>query len=135
MAFQLLKNAKFVINSVDLSNRVKQVALSYGAAALDNTAMGNNTKTNVGGLFDWSVSVDLYQDFAAGETDVTLFSLIGTVVAIQINPTNAANSVTNPAYTGNALVESYEPVSGSVGQLAMVKLTLKAAGDLSRATS
>jgi hypothetical protein len=131
----LLKNAKFVIDSVDLSDHVKQVGITYSAAALDNTAMGDNTKTSLGGLFDWPVSLDLYQDYGADSVDATLFPLVGTVVALQINPVNAANGASNPAYEGNVLVESYEPVSGSVGQLAMTKVSLKPAGDLSRVTA
>lgn len=131
----LLKNAKFLINSVDLSDHVKQIGITYSAAALDSTAMGDNTKKNTGGLFDWPVTLDLYQDYGSGSVDATLFPLVGTVVTIQINPDNAANSATNPAYEGSVLVESYEPVSGSVGQLAMTKLSLKPAGDLSRATA
>lgn len=135
MSKLVLKNAKFLLNAVDLSAEVQSVGIVYSAAALDNTAMGQNTKTNLGGLFDWPVSLELYQDYGASLVDATLFPIVGTVVAVEIRPDAGARSATNPGFTGNVLVESYEPVSGQVGQMAMTKVSLKPAGDLARQTS
>ena len=135
MAGIVLDNAQVILNSVDLSNHVKQVQITYKAAALDNTAMGDTTKTSMGGLLDWTMSIDFYQDFTLAEVDATIFPLIGTTCVIDVKAVNGARSSTNPSFTGTCLVESYEPLSGSVGQEAMTKVSLVAAGPLSRATS
>ncbi|MGA9851841.1 MAG: radical SAM protein [Gammaproteobacteria bacterium] len=131
----VLDNAQVLIDSVDLSAYVKQVSISYKAGALDNTAMGDTTKSSMGGLLDWSMSIDFFQDFGSETVDATLFPLIGTTTTIDVKAVSGARSATNPSFTGTCLVESYEPLSGSVGQEAMTKLSLVAAGDLSRATS
>jgi hypothetical protein len=135
MAKIVLKNAYLSIAANTLSGDVKQVGITYSAQALDNTSMGENTKTSQGGLFDWPVTLELFQDWTAAALDSILFPLVGTVVAIEIRPDAGARSTSNPAYTGNALLESYEPISGSVGQMAMTKISLKPAGDLSRLTA
>lgn len=135
MAKTVLKNAYINIASNDLSAQVKQVGLTYSAAALDSTAMGDNTKKNTGGLFDWPFTLDLYQDWAASGLDSILFPLIGTVVTVVINPNGSTTGTSNPKFSGSALLESYEPVSGTVGQMAMTKVSFKPAGDLARATS
>ncbi|MDE2103670.1 MAG: radical SAM protein [Patescibacteria group bacterium] len=120
----VLKNAQVILNAVDLSNRVKQVSITYKSTPLDNTAMGNNTKSSMGGLLEWAMSIDFFQDFTAAEVDATLFPLIGTTCTIDVKPVNGARSATNPSYYATALVESYEPIAGSVGQEAMSKVSL-----------
>ena len=135
MAKVLLKNAHVVIASNDISAQTKQVGITYSAQALDSTAMGDNTKKNAAGLFDWPVTLDLYQDWGVAGLDSILFPLVGTVVTVSVNPNGAGNSTSNPQFSGSALLESYEPISGQVGQLAMTKVSFKPAGDLARATS
>ena len=124
MSAIVLKNAQVILNAVDLSNHVKQVTITYKSTALDNTAMGNNTKSSMGGLLEWSMSIDFFQDFSAAEVDATVFPLIGTTCTIDVKPVNGARSSTNPSYYGTCLVESYEPIAGSVGQEAMTKVAL-----------
>lgn len=135
MATHVLTDAALTINSVDLSDWCKRAELNYEADAVDETAMGDTTKTHIGGLKGWDLSCDLMQDYAASAPDVSLFSLIGTVVAIKLKATSASNSSTNPEYQGNALITGYAPVGGSVGELHMTRLTAVSAGALTRATS
>ena len=98
--------------------------------------MSANSKQRIAGLKDWSVDVELNQDFAAASVDATLFPLVGAAAfAIEIRPDAGAVSATNPKFTGNALLESYPPISGSVGELATVSITLQGDGDLTRATA
>ena len=135
MATLMLNDAVITVDGTDLSDWVKQVRIDYGAASLDETAMGDTTKINKGGLKEWSGQIDFMQDYAASAVDVTLFSLIGTVVTITGKPTSAAVGATNPNYTGSALLTGYPPLSGSVGELAMTSLSFVSAGDLSRAVT
>lgn len=132
----VLKNAYVVINSVNLSSYVRSVTINYGAEMLEKTAMSANSKQRIAGLKDWSVDIEFNQDFAAATVDATLFPLVGAAAfPIEIRPDAGAVSATNPKYTGNALLESYPPISGSVGELATVSITLQGDGDLTRATA
>ena len=135
MTQKVLKNAKVLLAGNDVSTDVTQVTITYSAQALDNTAMGQNSKTSLGGLFDWPVTLELFQDYSAAGLDSILFPLIGTVITVEIRPDAGARSTSNPAFTGSALLESYEPITGQVGQMTKTKISLKPASDLARQTS
>jgi hypothetical protein len=135
VATLVLNDAVVTVNGTDLSDWVKAVRIDYEAEAHDDTVMGDNTKSSKGGLKQWSGQIDFLQDYAASAPDVTIFSIIGTVVTIAGKPTSSAVGATNPNYTGSALLLGYAPLSGNVGQLAETSLKFTSAGDLSRATS
>lgn len=135
MAEFVYTNAFLSIGGVDLSDHVRQASLSYNAEMQDKTAMGDLTRTRLGGLKDWSLEINFNQDFAASNVDATLFPLVGTSVAIILRPDAAAVSATNPNFTGSAILESYAPLGGNVGDMAETPVTLQADGTLTRATS
>jgi len=54
---------------------------------------------------------------------------------VVIKPTSTAVSASNPTYTFNALVTSYTPISGSVGDLSTFSVTWPVAGTVARATA
>lgn len=135
MAQFVLTDASVVLNSVDLSNRVKSVTINYSADMQEDTAMGDSTHTMLGGLKNWSVDLEFNQDFAASNVDATLFPLVGTTFTVAIKPTSGAVSATNPNYNGTGILESYPPLGGSVGDLATTSITINAASDLARSTS
>jgi hypothetical protein len=134
--------AKFVatdynisIGGDDLSTSLAAVTLDITVEEQDTTAFGNTARTRIGGLQDGSVSLDFHQDFAADSIDATLFPLLGTSVEIIILPTDAAVGATNPSYTFNALVTSYQPFASSVGDLATLSISWPVTGPVVRATS
>ena len=131
----MLYDAYFVLNSVNLSANVKSIRLPYGVESLDDTAMGDTTRTHLGGLKTWSIEVDLLQDYASSSTDQTLNALVGSTYAFEIRPTSGSVSATNPKWTGTALVKDYQPIGGTVGELHMTRLVLESASALTRATS
>lgn len=119
------------INGVDLSDHVRSLTLNYEAEILDDTAMGTSgTRSAKPGLKNWTLSVDFYQDFAVGSVDATLFPLIGAAAfPVRVRPVKAsAISTTNPEYQGNAVLESYPPLTGEVGALAMATASFRAGG-------
>jgi hypothetical protein len=122
------------LNSKDLSPFVKSVTINYAAEMLDETAMGDTTRINLGGLKNWSIDVEFIQDFGSTPApDVDLFSLVGTTFACVIRPVkSSAKSATNPEYTGTGILESYNPIGNGVGELAMAPITIQSAGTLSR---
>ncbi len=136
MANRVITNAYVLINSVDLSTSVRQVTLNYSAEQQDDTAMGDSARSRIPGLKDWSLDIEFFQDYAASKVDATLFSLIGAApFAIEIRGDSGSVSATNPKYTGNATLESYQPVAGTVGENQMAPVRLMGVGTLTRATS
>lgn len=135
MATFVMNDAFISINSVDLSDHVKRVTLNYESETADDTHMSDNTRIMQGGLKNWGLEVEFSQDFASGEVDATLFSLVGTTTTIIVRPTSDAVSATNPNFTGTALLTDYPPLAGSIGEHAQTTASFVAAGDLSRATS
>ena len=135
MAQLILEDAFVSVDGNDISSSVKSVTVNISAEMQDDTTMGDDTKSNKGGLKNWSAEVELLQDFASGQLDSILFPLVGTTVAVIFRPTSAAVSASNPNYTGNGTVESYPPLGGTVGDLASTTISIQPAGTLSRATS
>lgn len=129
-------NDAFVsIGGTDLSDWVMSVTLPRGVESLDETAMGDTTRKNKGGLKTWNVEVEFKQDFAAGGPDATLDPLVGTTATIIVRPTSAAVSATNPNYTGTGLITNYQPFGNSVGDLATCSVSIESAGTMTRATA
>lgn len=112
-----------VVNSVDLSNHVRQIRVSQNAEDLDATAMGAVSRTHVPGLRDDRIETTLFQDHASGSVDATLSALVGngTGVTVTVKPTSAAVSTTNPKYEGTMILLDYQPADVEVGNLSQIQ--------------
>ena len=136
MATFLSNDAYVSIGGVDLSDHCIQAGVTYEAEALDDSAMGDSTRSNFGGLKNWSMSVELFSDFATGSVDLTIQPIVGSTTTCTIRAVSTGGvSATSPNYTGLGFIQSYNPIAGSVGDMAKVSVNILAAGDLSRATS
>ena len=131
----VLTNALVLLNGVDLSDHVKQVSVNYSADEVDSTTMGVGAKSRLGGLKDWTLDVTFAQDYALASVDATLFPLVGTTFTVEVRPTGAARSATNPSYLGTGILGTYTPMSQAVGALneATVKISCANGVALSRA--
>lgn len=126
MATEILKDAFVSINAVDLSDHVRQVAIDYSGEVHDITIMGDAGRRRLGGLKDWSMTVEMFQDFAAAEVDATVFGLVGVQTAIKVRKSKTdAISTTNPEYQGNGILESYPILGNQVGDPATVSMTFR----------
>lgn len=138
MATEVITDAFVEYDSVDLSEFVTSVTLSYEAETQDDTAMGDDTRSNLGGLKNWSAEVEFNQDFAAGGPDATLFSKVGSIATLTIRKSSAAVGSTNPSYSGDALLASYPPFGNTVGEKMTTSASFVPGGasnTLARATS
>lgn len=136
MATMVFTDCYVLINAVNISDHVKSASLSYSAAMLDDTVMTKTTKSNKPGLLEWGLEVEVLNDYAAASIDATMFALVGaSAFAVEVRPTSGARSTSNPGYTGNAVLASYDPLSAKIGELATAKISMKCAGALSRQTS
>lgn len=139
MAKTILRNASVVVNSVDLSNHVRQVTITETWDQVDVTAMGDSAKSYLLGLADATIAVEFYQDFAAASVDVTLAGLAGsnTPFPVVVKADAGAVSATNPTYTMQAVLPQYSPVAGQVGAASLMTVTFHNASNtgIVRATS
>ena len=131
----MLNNASVTINSVDLSTYVTSITLSQSADSLEDTAMGDTSRSYIGGLKSGSVDIEFNADFAAAKTEATIFPLVGTSTAVVVKPVAASVSATNPSYTFNAIVTEWDTLNGSVGEIATHSVSWPITGAITKATS
>jgi hypothetical protein len=117
MAIFTLVDAYVSINGVTLSDHAKSVTVEDTRDQVDITAFGATSKAYTKGLGDAKITVEFYQDFAAGKVHATLQPLLGstTPVTIEVRPTSAARSTTNPAALMSGLLFTYNALAGSIG--------------------
>jgi hypothetical protein len=97
-------------------------ARKFGGAAV--TSLQNN-----------SIEVELFQSYAASETEATVFDLVGVTTTLIVAPASGTATATNPIYTlTGCYLESHTPINASLGELSTITLTF-AGGDLTKATS
>ena len=134
MAQIVLKDASISIGGVELADRSNSVEVNYEIESVEVTAFGGN-RSFVGGLQNNTCTVELMQDFAATETEATIFPLVGTQLTLIFKPTSDAVGADNPSYTiTGAYLASHTPIAAAVGELAMTSLTFTG-GTLVKATS
>jgi hypothetical protein len=99
MAITVMTNAQVFVNGVDLSDHASKVTVEDTRDTVDVTAFGATSKAIQKGLGDAKITVDFFQDFAAGKVHATLSPLIAstTPFAVEVRPVNGARSTTNPA--------------------------------------
>jgi hypothetical protein len=140
MARIVLTNVDVEIAGVNLSDHIASVSLSSTWDAVETTAFGGGNvpaaaRTRQAGLVDNAVTLEFHQDFAPGEVEATIYPLLGTVVAIKVQPVNAAITVDSPQYTFSALLSEWTPVNGAVGELATASVTWPISGAIAKATA
>ncbi len=137
MAVYAATDHKITVNGTNLSNVLQSVSLDLSSDELETTAFGGGWRTRVAGLKSGSVTLNFFQDFAAGAVDATLYPLYsgGSYATVVITPTSTAVSATNPAYTAVCLVSQYQPFASSVGDIATLSVTWQTSGTVSRATA
>ena len=138
MAHKVFTDPHFTHNAVDLSADVLGMALDYEADEVDDAAGADTTHIMLPDtLLDYTLTVELAQDFRASGPDVTLFPDVGKSRTIVIRDDKSAGvSATNPNYTGSMILKSYPPFTGvKVGEKNVTTIVYRPGGALSRATS
>lgn len=120
-----LTNPHVTIATVDLGDQCRSATLRVGFDSLESTAFGDTGRRFVKGLEDVELTLTLYNSFGTGEVENTLWSVVGAgTTTIVVKATNATESATNPHYTiTNAMLASFTPINGSVGELSTVDVT------------
>ena len=123
-----LSNPNVTINSVVLQDQCTSATVNYVYEQLETTAFGDTARkygaSTVTSLQNNSIEVELYQSYAASETEATIFGLVGIQTTIVIKPTSAAVGATNPSYTlTNCYLSAHTPINASLGELSTITLT------------
>lgn len=135
MATVVYRNAYFWLNGIDYSADMAELGLDYGAEMLDETAMGDDTRINKGGLKTWKITGKAHQDFASAHVGANFHALVGTTTCFELRPLNSCSTQINPSYTGIGILENAPPVAGGVGSLLDMSFAINSAGSLTRASS
>lgn len=132
----VIKNATVKINNVDMSEFIKQVTVHKEYADVDATGMrSDGAMEHLPGLRNDSFALVAKTSFAAAALHATIEALFeaGDEFPVEVVPTDNAVSVTNPSFTGNCILLTYEPVAGAIGALATTPLTLPCNGRIAAA--
>ena len=134
-----LSNPVVTINSVALTDQCTSATVNYVYEQLETTSFGDTARKFGGAaitsLQNNTIEVELYQSYAASETEATIFGLVGIQTTIIVAPASGIASATNPIFTGTGMyLESHTPINASLGELSTVTLVF-AGGNLVKATS
>ena len=137
-----LSNPALTINAVDLTDQAASATLTFAFDQLETTAFGQTARvfgaSTVTSLQNNTFEVELFQSYAATETEASIYGLVGIQTDIEISPSAAGlatPSATAPKYTlTGAYLASHTPISATLGELSTITLTFTG-GTLTKATS
>jgi hypothetical protein len=138
MAKLILKDCQVIVNGVNLSDHASSVEIEATKDDVETTSFAGSGKEVKAGLQDTTITVTFQQDFAASNVDATLWPLWNneTEFTVEVRPTVAAASSTNPKYTATCVLLEYSPLDGDVGELSETEVEFATQrGTLTRATS
>ena len=123
-----LSNPSLTINAVDLQDQCTSATVNYVLEQLETTSFGDTARkygaSTVTSLQNNSVEVELYQSYAASETEATIYGLVGIQTTLVLKATSAAVGATNPSYTlTGAYLSAHTPINASLGELSTITLT------------
>lgn len=119
-----LSNPVVTINAVDLTDQVTSAVLTRVIESLESTAFGSTSRVYTSGLENSTLTVTLYNSYAATETYATLKALVGTQLVVKVKPSTGATSATNPEHTlTNTYLETLPLVNGQLGALDTIDIT------------
>ena len=127
MAKVILTDAFIEIDGVELSDHANEVSITSEKDEHDVTGFGASSKEIALGLGDGTIAITLFQDFATGSVDDTLYDIhqTGEAVEVVVRPTSAAAGASNPEYRMSGVLPSYTPLSGSVGEPSTIEASFR----------
>ena len=134
-----LSNPVITIGSVALTDQCTSATVNYVYEQLETTSFGDTARkygaSTITSLQNNSIEVELYQSYAATETEATIYGLVGIITNVIVAPASGAASATNPIYTlTGCYLESHTPINASLGELSTITLTF-AGGVLTKAVA
>ena len=133
----IYKNAKFTVGGTDISTHIRRLAFNRSAETVDDTAMGDDTRTNAGSLEVWGFEGECNQAYSSGSPDAVFATNVGESVSIVFRHTSTSTGLatSNPKYSGSGVVSAYTPADGSVGDQHVSTFSIVAGGTLPRSVA
>lgn len=130
MAKQVLIDAVVYIAGENVSDWVSKLEFDHEYEAQPTTTYGDGgEETVVGGLGKGSIAFDFKNDYAPGAINDIMSGLVSrTPVTCTFKPFDAAVSSANKLHTVNILLNSWQPISGNVGEVPTVSRTYQKSG-------
>ena len=131
MAKHVLTDCYVAINGTAISDHCSSVTLEDSADEVEFTSFTSSAYREFGqGLKDANVSISVFQDYAANSIDAIFYPLYasGGTFGLEVRPTSAAVSATNPKYTMVSRLYSYSPIAGAVGDANSNDISIRNAG-------
>ena len=122
----VLTNCYIVINGTNLSDHVSEVVLTQTKKSIDTTSFSGGGTEATAGLIGDTLEVTFQSDYAAASVNAVIGALQASSAEfpVEIRPTSAARSTTNPGYTATCILFEFTPLSGKVGDLASSKVKI-----------
>lgn len=130
MAIFTLTDVTIIVNGVTLSDHGNSVQVEDSRDQVDITAFGAVVKQYTKGLGDGKMTIGFFQDFAAAKVHATLQPLISSTTPfnVELRPTSAARSATNPAILMSSLLFNYSGLNGNIGEASAITAEFANAG-------
>lgn len=134
MAIFMGNKVAVVAGTTTITTFVSAVSLSREIDAVEITAMTDTVQNLIGGIERPSVSLEMYNDFAASSVNSIFEDALGSKLAIQLIPVSGTVTSTNPRYSMSVLVQQWQPINGVLDGPATVSITLPVTA-ITKATS
>lgn len=135
MAKQASRNLNYTLNSVSIEDDMTSATLSVEQETPEVTSFADAGPRRVAGNYDWTVEIGGNPDFAASQSDATIFGLVASSgVTSAFDPTGATAGTNDPNYDGTVLLSSYS-ISAAVGGAVEFSASLVGGSALTRAVA
>jgi hypothetical protein len=131
MAKFVLRDAFVMIGGTNFSDHCSSVEVQDTADQVDFTTFGPAAYKQYGqGFHDAQITCTFFSDFASASIHSNLQPLYssGGTISLEVRPTSAARSSTNPAAIMTGTMYAYTGISGKVGDAATMDVTFANAG-------
>jgi hypothetical protein len=123
MAIFMGNKVAVVVGTSTISSFVSNVSLNREVEAVTITAMNDTVQNMIGGIEVSSISMEIFNDFAAASVNSLFEDAIGTKLAIKLIPVTGTVTATNPSYSMSCLITQWTPIAGSTDSAALASVT------------
>lgn len=136
MAKMPAKNLNVTLNAVAIEDDLNDSSLNIPQETPVVTSFADAGPRRLVGNYDYDFDLAGHPDFASGQSDATIFGMIGSAgVAIGWDPTGASAGVNDPNYDSASVVLTSYSISAAVGGAVSFSANVAGNAALSRAVA
>lgn len=136
MAVEALTGGFLEINSVSFGDHTTEVDVELAYPEQDITTFGGGGGPEHGkGLEASMLNFTVLNDDAASSINATMRPLVGTTTTFTARRSSGTVTATNPQYSGTVYVNSWNPLSGAVGEFQRISVSYPVQGTMTIATA